>query len=100
MAKPTIINLKGVCLHFVSCLFTFFVYFYRVCLHFVSCACVDGTTWTRPEKPCGGKKNVTECVCQDGEKYSGKEIIKKCIIMKNPIETCNCEDGTTWTPKN
>ena len=40
------------------------------------------------------------CVCQDGEKYSGKEIIKKCIIMKNPIETCNCEDGTTWTPKN
>merc|ERR1719288_646209 len=63
-----------------------------------SCVCVDESTWTRPERPCGGRKNITECVCQDGEKYSGKDIRKNCRPRKNPIETCTCEDGTTWTP--
>jgi len=67
-----------------------------------SCTCVDETTWTPPpsRKPCGGKDNITECTCEDGEKYSTKEDLRKNCRKRgrraNPITSCECEDGTTW----
>jgi len=69
-----------------------------------SCTCVDETTWTPPpsRKPCGGKDNITECTCEDGEKYSTKKDLKKNCRKRgnnpNPITSCDCEDGTTWEP--
>ena len=67
-----------------------------------SCTCVDETTWTPPpsKKPCGWKDNVTECTCEDGEKYSTKKELRKNCGKRtdNPITSCACEDGTTWEP--
>merc|ERR1711936_830413 len=64
----------------------------------VSCQCNDGSTWTPPEKPCGGKDNIVECTCEDGETYEGFDIKRRCRPRRNPIVSCACEDGTTWTP--
>ena len=62
----------------------------------VSCECLDGSTWTRPEKPCGGGRNINECTC-DGETYSGRRDIKRNCNPDN-IESCECADGGIWTP--
>ena len=66
-----------------------------------SCNCQDGSIWTRPEKPCGGKakKNINECTCKDGStcKPKTEEACRKtCNRRKNPIQNCSCKDGTTW----
>ena len=62
----------------------------------LSCECEDGSTWTRPEKPCGGGRNINECTC-DGETYSGRRDIKRNCNPDN-IESCECDNGETWTP--
>ena len=67
-----------------------------------SCNCVDETTWeppTKPGKPCGGKNNVDECTCEDGQTCSNKRDCRRnCNRRENPVESCSCSDGTTWEP--
>ena len=68
----------------------------------VSCTCKDGETWTlpkKPERPCIDRGNIQNCTCEDGETYESKKDLKKnCKDDVNPIETCECKDGTIWEP--
>ena len=75
------------------------------------CTCVDGTTWEppgdreggrSPGRPCGGRDNIEECTCEDGEIYDDKEYLKENCRRHgpdaNPIKSCSCGDGKTWEP--
>ena len=52
------------------------------------------------ERPCGGLiSNFESCQCQDGTVYASQsELRKNCgMINNNPILSCTCNDGSTWT---
>ena len=52
------------------------------------------------ERPCGGLiSNFESCQCQDGNVYvSQSELRTNCgMIYGNPISSCTCNDGSTWT---
>ena len=49
--------------------------------------------------PCGGKDNIVNCACEDGEIYDNvKDLKENCPRSENPIESCECLDRTTWEP--
>merc|ERR1711953_237622 len=49
-------------------------------------------------KPCDGKDNIDSCVCEDGETYEGFEELKGNCGRRNKPVSCECVDGSTWTP--
>ena len=52
------------------------------------------------DRPCGRLiSNFESCQCQDGTVYvSQSELRTNCgMIYDNPISSCTCNDGSTWT---
>ena len=48
--------------------------------------------------PCNGEQNVKDCVCKDEKSYNTiDELIKNCG-MDNPVQYCDCSDGSKWEP--
>ena len=53
------------------------------------------------EQPCGDFENIRTCVCKNGRTYyrSGAGSVEiRCLKDVNPVQSCNCADGTTWEP--
>merc|ERR1719422_1787238 len=52
------------------------------------------------ERPCGRLiSNFESCQCQDGTVYVSQSELRTNCGMKydNPISSCTCNDGSTWT---
>ena len=51
------------------------------------------------QNPCGDDDNVKTCICKNGRTYyqSGPGYFRiRCAENINPVQSCNCYDGTTW----
>merc|ERR1712243_21218 len=72
-----------------------------------NCVCISDSSITpSPRSPCPGGREDTDCTCPNGESFSLEEIKEKIKEANNPCEggveptcSCQCPDGSTFTPK-